>query len=61
MKINRCPKCGREPVEVKYSSISRKVIGYKILCDFCFTTSGVWKTRPKAIAKWNEITKGVDK
>lgn len=56
MKINLCPICGREPVELKYSSISRKVIGYKIFCDFCCTTSGMWKTRQKAVKKWNEVT-----
>ena len=65
MKINpnRCPKCGRDPAEVATTTISspRKSTVYKILCLNCFTTSGTWKTRRKAIEKWNEITKGENK
>lgn len=56
MQINRCPKCGRKPIEIRCATISRKVIGFKFICDFCFTTPGMYKTRPKAVAKWNEMT-----
>jgi hypothetical protein len=61
MHINRCPKCGREPTRVRHETISRKTFGHEIVCRHCDISTSRLKLLCEAIAKWNEITKGVDK
>ena len=61
MKINPCPKCGREPKvycgEVLLNGVLRDV---KIMCDDCWLYTGICDTYKQAVTKWNEMTKGVN-
>jgi hypothetical protein len=57
MKINRCPKCGREPVSMKVYA-GEFFCGWKFGCFDCELHTGNYASKSKAIAKWNEITKG---
>lgn len=59
MKINRCPKCGRKPGEIRVKSISHP--GVEFECYDCGFHTGRCKTRNEAIEKWNEMTKGENK
>lgn len=57
MEINRCPKCGGEPVYMKmYAGVF--FCGYRVECFACRLHTGCCKTKDEAIAKWNEMTKG---
>ena len=63
MKIDRCPKCGKEPMTYLSTPFIRlnptTILGdtkYVCHCSPCgLIVKG--KTRDEAIAKWNEITK----
>ena len=61
MKINRCPKCGREPATFKVYDYVENKFGYEIGCYECEIQTEVVKTRDEAVARWNEITKGESK
>jgi transcription elongation factor Elf1 len=58
MKINRCPKCGREPSVIKTIDYTRYKVGYEIRCYDCKILTETTKTRDEAVAKWNEMTEG---
>jgi Lar family restriction alleviation protein len=60
MKINKCPKCGREPEVIR---LERNFVlsAYEVECYDCGLHTGRYGTRDEAIAKWNEITKGENK
>lgn len=62
MQINRCPKCGREPliikVCVKTEDDKFEHIGFEFECYTCCLHSGLCETFEEAVAKWNELTKG---
>lgn len=57
MQINRCPKCGREPVS--YADLDYN--GWRLQCSYCGLVTECFETRAEAVAKWNELTKGVNK
>ena len=62
MKINRCPKCGRSPLIIsEYNSDGDEYCGSKIMCCYCRLYTETCETMQKAIAKWNELTKGENK
>jgi hypothetical protein len=61
MQINRCPKCGREPVVARIVNDRYVLLGYQVDCDDCCLHTGRYGTRDEAIAKWNELTKGENK
>lgn len=54
MKINQCPKCGREPRRYRY------IFGhkYQIECLECGLDTGLCESADEAVTKWNEMTKG---
>ena len=58
MKINRCPKCGQEPVVFRISDYVHGKFWYKVGCFECGIKTEVFKTYDEAVAKWNEIAKG---
>ena len=59
MKINPCPKCGREPKvycgEALINGVFRDV---NIVCENCWLYTGINDTYKQAVEKWNEMTKG---
>ena len=56
MQINRCPKCGREPVSMKvYAGMF--FCGWQVECFDCRLHTGWCKTKDEVVAKWNEIAK----
>lgn len=57
MKINNCPKCGREPV--LYADLDYN--GWRLQCRYCGLVTECFETRDEAVAKWNEMTKGESK
>lgn len=60
MKVNNCPKCGREPVSVRvYAGLF--FCGWCIECLACKLNTSFCKTEYEAVTKWNELTKGVNK
>jgi hypothetical protein len=56
MQINRCPKCGRKPSEIRLKSITNYSV--EIECFDCGLYAGEFKTRDEAVAMWNEMTDG---
>lgn len=54
MKINKCPKCGREPSEIRIRSIDG--YGVEIECYDCGLHTGLCKNKDEAVIKWNELT-----
>ena len=52
MRINRCPKCGREPKLMEWLESGQ----YEVECPNCLDYSGGFDTPDEAIVKWNEIT-----
>lgn len=63
MQINRCPKCGREPAIhiARNDDESESIYGYRAECYECDVWAEVGGTKAEAIAKWNEMTKGINK
>lgn len=62
MQINRCPKCGREPsVYCGTALLNGEMRDVNIECDGCRLYTGNYKTHAEAVAKWNEMTKGINK
>jgi hypothetical protein len=61
MKINRCPKCGREPIIAKIINGNYELSGFQIDCDDCCLHTGCIPHYVDAVAKWNELTKGDNK
>lgn len=62
MKINKCPKCGREPSLILLFNRDKNVYcGHEAECYDCGLHSGRCDTEEEAITKWNELTKGVNK
>jgi hypothetical protein len=61
MKINRCPKCGREPVILiaRYDDESESIYGYKAECYDCDLWTDIVGTKAEAVAKWNEMTEKI--
>lgn len=60
MKINKCPKCGREPSEVQLIhplSKSQEILGYEVECYDCGLHTGSCETRDEAATKWNALIK----
>ena len=64
MKIDRCPKCGQEPMTYRSTPFIRlnptTILGdAKYVCH-CYPCGLMVKskTRDEAIEKWNEMTKG---
>lgn len=60
MKINPCPKCGREPVSMRVFT-NMLFRGWRVKCLDCELHTGCCETRDEAVEKWNELTKGVNK
>jgi transcription elongation factor Elf1 len=59
MKINRCPKCGKDPkVYCGTALLNGEMRDVNIECESCGLCTRTYKTRAEAIAKWNEMTKG---
>lgn len=62
MQINRCQKCGREPITIRFRAVenfnSIPKISTKIECYACAVNTGQCKSYDEAVAKWNELTKG---
>lgn len=60
MKINKCPKCGREPSILiwRRNDDEETISGYEAECYDCGLHTGCCETRNEAITKWNELTKG---
>lgn len=57
MKINKCPKCGREPTVILLFNRDKNVYcGVEVECYDCGLHSGRCDTEEEAIAKWNELT-----
>lgn len=58
MKINRCPKCGREPdiLIARNDDERESICGYIVECYDCELRTELCNTRDEAIAKWNEMT-----
>jgi hypothetical protein len=58
MQINRCPKCGREPVILiaRNNDESESIYGYRAECFDCELHTGCCETHEEAVAKWNELT-----
>ncbi len=68
MQINRCPKCGREPSAIKLFKLDNErncfyalKNGWEAECYDCGLHTGRCDTREEAVAKWNELTKGINK
>jgi hypothetical protein len=55
MQINRCPKCGREPSEIRLLGGSRTA--REIECYDCGLHTGRCDSHAEAVKKWNEMTK----
>ena len=57
MKINPCPKCGREPIvycgEALINGVFRDV---DIACEDCGLYTGNYDTYKQAVERWNEMT-----
>lgn len=62
MKINRCPKCGQEPVVLiaRNNDESESICGYRAECYDCDILANIGNTKAEAIAKWNEITEVIN-
>lgn len=60
MQINRCPKCWRVP-SIFIDEQDFVTIGVEIWCSDCGLRTGVCLNFDEAVAKWNELTKGVNK
>lgn len=58
MKLNRCPKCGRDPIIAKIINGKYELEGFQIDCDDCCLHTGCIPHYVDAVEKWNEITKG---
>lgn len=58
MQINRCPKCGREPIILiwRRDDDEETISGYEAECYDCCLHTGCCKTREEAVTKWNELT-----
>lgn len=52
MKVNKCPKCGREP---QYHTLLFSGL-YEVKCPHCKINSGLFKTPQKAVQEWNKLT-----
>jgi Lar family restriction alleviation protein len=63
MQINRCPKCGREPVILitRNNDESESIYGYRAECYDCDIWADIGNTKAEAVTKWNELTKGETK
>jgi hypothetical protein len=59
MQINRCPKCGREPSEIRLHGGS--MTAREIECYDCGFHTGRCESHEEAVIKWNEMTKGMKK
>lgn len=59
MEINKCPKCGSEPIIAKIVNGNYEFLGYQIDCDDCCLHTGCMPYYVDVVAKWNKITKGV--
>lgn len=55
-KINRCPKCGREPSIAKIINGKYELAGFEIECYNCGLHTGCIPHYLEAVAKWNEMT-----
>lgn len=60
MQINRCPKCGREPVSTEMYA-GEFYLGWRVECLRCKLHTCTCESRSEAVAKWNEMTKGDSK
>lgn len=58
-RLNRCPRCRREPSFNKLFNIKLDPIGYEVECYDCGFHSGRCETREEAVAKWNEMTEEI--
>ena len=60
VKINRCPKCGQEPVILiaRNNDESESIYGYRAECYDCDLWAEVGGTKAEAVTKWNALTKG---
>ena len=56
MKINRCPKCGREVNAIRLVSLSKKTIGFVVECYDCNLRTNTHKHIDEAVEQWNYIT-----
>lgn len=61
MKINKCPKCGREPSVFSKATITKELrmenVRVEAECYDCGLHTGSCNTHDEAIEKWNELTK----
>lgn len=55
MEINKCPKCGKEPV--LYADIG--CFGWRLKCPDCELETDCGETSDEAREKWNELTKNL--
>jgi Lar family restriction alleviation protein len=60
MQINRCPRCGREPVILiaRNNDEGESIYGYRAECYDCDVLADVGGTKAEAVTKWNKMTKG---
>jgi len=59
VKINRCPKCGREPSVIRIKSVID--YGVEVECYDCGLRAGVCLNFDEAVTRWNELTEVINK
>jgi hypothetical protein len=55
MQINRCPKCGQEPILAEECAIEFS-LGWLVECFHCGLHTRRYETRDEAVTKWNALT-----
>jgi Lar family restriction alleviation protein len=53
-KLNSCPFCDSDKVDISVSEMSRDVIYYSVQCNDCGGRSGLAKDKQDAIELWNQ-------